>query len=70
MILADVSAAGALFSTLWCLLCAATVIAFLIGLALVLRKSTRKIGWRVLFIATASIAIDLGLLIVGLTLDS
>ena len=70
MILAEISTAEALQSTVWCLLCAATVIAFLIGLALVIRKSTRQIGRRILFIATASIAIDLGLLIILLILDS
>ena len=70
MMLADVSAAGALLTTVWWLFCAATAIVFLAGLTLAMPVPTRKTGQRVLFFATALVAIDIGLLILALTFDS
>jgi len=70
MVFAEISATSAYLCTALGLACAATVIAFLVGLGLTLRRSTRKIGQQVLFVATASVAVDLGLAIIVAMLDA
>src|SRR5258705_8293491 len=70
MHLAEISTASAFLSTVIGLACGATLIAFVFGIALTVRRSSRRIGKRVLVIALLSVPVALALLIVLALLDA
>jgi len=63
MLIAEMSAVSYFLSTTTVLACAATVLAFVVGTVLAIRRSSRRAGKRVLLLALLSVPVDLVLLI-------
>ena len=70
MIFADMSPINYFLLPALQVACAATIVALVVGLILVLRRPTRKKGQQTLFVAALSVAVELGLWIVAALLDA